>query len=124
MSGVEYNLSLSDLMLVDGFKEAYGKKDEATIRKILFENGMDVSKPYEEHVCGHRNLRYQHVHCSRFEGKARLDPWWLKESGCATLEMWIASSDDPSFRDELKQVSREQNRSVERDYKSKNYNKD
>lgn len=124
MSEVHYSLSISDLMIVDGFKEAYGKRDEETIKRILFENGMDVNKPYEEHVCEHRNLRNQHVHCSRYEGLSRLDPWWLKESGCATLEMWIASAKDPSFREELKNVSREQNRSAEREYTSKNYSKE
>lgn len=119
-----HSLSISDLMLVDGFKQAYGQKDEKTINRILFENGMDISKPFEEHVCGHRNLRNQHVHCSRYEGFVRTDSWWLKESGCATLEAWLASTDDDSFRAEMKHLSREQNRSGERNYNSEDYDKE
>jgi len=121
---VYHNLSISDLMGVDGFKEAYGTKDEATIKRILFENGMDVAKPYEENVCGHRNLKNQHVHCSRYEGIERTDYFWLKESGCATLEAWIASSNDLSFREEMRSLSKETNKSAEREYVSKNYTKE
>lgn len=119
-----HNLSISDLMLVEGFKEAYGKKDETTIKRILFENGMDVTKAFEENVCAHRNLRNQHVHCSRYEGMERCDIPWLK-GGAASLDAWIASTGDASFRDELRGMSRERNKSVESiEYDSKNYAKE
>lgn len=119
-----HNLSISDLNLVEGFKEAYSSKDVATIKRMLFENGMDINKEYEEHVCEHRNLRNQHVHCSRYEGEERTDYAWIKESGCATLEAWIASAKDSSIREDMRCMSKEQNRSVEREFNYKDYSKE
>lgn len=73
-----HNLSLSDLLLVDGFKKAWAAQDKKAIDEILYDNGMDVSLGYEAKVCEHRNLRNQHVVCHYIFGYMRTDKKWTK----------------------------------------------
>lgn len=101
-----HNLSLSDLIEVEGFAEAYGKDNKKQIREILWNCGMDTTQEVEEFVCEHRNLRKQVVKCLRYNGYERTDKEWLS-SGVATLEAVIASSEDPHLRQELRTMSRE-----------------
>lgn len=116
MSGVPYSLSLSDLYLIDNFKEVFDSLPRNTVHwpngpekefvmKTLYENGMlthdvEVSEPIN-----HRNLRNQVVLCSRIEGFERCDEQWLR-SGCASLDAVIAGCQDSSLRAELKAHSR------------------
>jgi len=94
---VNYSLSLSDLLLVDGFKEAFATWDTDEIDRILFENGMDVSQFYDKVFCQHRNLRNTVVSCIRFEGYEREDKDWLG-GPYASLEAHIAACPDASKR--------------------------
>lgn len=102
----DYALSFADLMLIDDFKEASLKNDQETMRRVLFENGLEVSKHYEIRVCTHRTLTNTVFNGPRFEGEERLDSVWLK-SGCASLEATIESSKDPAMRYELRIMSRQ-----------------
>lgn len=83
-----YYLSLSDLIKVDGFAEAFSLNDKEKIDDVLFENGMDVSKNIFENECNHRNLTGDVIYCLRYEGAERSDRSW-KDTGAATLDAWI-----------------------------------
>lgn len=101
-----YFLSLSDLMLVEGFAEAYGKQDVEKIEEYLWQNGMDVVEyPYSDRVCQHRNLHNKVVNCLRYDGTERCDPEWIA-TGAASLEAHINSEKDYSKREEMRKMSR------------------
>lgn len=103
---VDYALSVSDLWLVDGFKEAFMNGDEAKVKQFLFQNGMDVSQGYEENLCQHRNLQNKVTMCIRYEGYERLDREWIK-SGAASMDAIIGSSNDPHMRATLRTMSKQ-----------------
>ena len=103
-----YSLSLSDLLLVDGFAEAYGADDKEAIEGFLFANGMDVvNLPYSSRYCTHRNLQNKIISCLRYDGAERRDHTWLS-SGAASLNAVIESNKDYSMRAELRNISRTQ----------------
>jgi hypothetical protein len=103
---VGFNLSLSDLLLCEGFAEAFGEDNKPVINKFLFDNGLDVSMGVDEVVCKHRNLRGNVVDCLMYQGHERSDEW-LK-SGAAS---WDAIVEDCSLdlRIDLKTMSRQNN---------------
>lgn len=101
-----FYLSFSDLLLVDGFAEEYGKGGSEAIVKFLHASGMDITKPIEESVVNHRNLRQEAVTCIRYCGTERTDVRWIK-SGAASLEATIASSKDSYLRSQLRGMSKE-----------------
>lgn len=103
---VEYSLSFSDLVLVDGFKKAVMEQDIQTVHRILFENGMDVSKKVKIVSCNHRNLQGKEFNGPRYEGYERLDPVWVK-SGAATMDAIIESSNDPHMRVKLRTMNKQ-----------------
>jgi len=74
---VGYNLSFSDLLLVDKFTKAYGDNDQDVIKQVLFENGLDVSMGVEEVLCTHRNLQGNVVTCILYQGHERNCKEWL-----------------------------------------------
>ena len=103
-----YSLSLSDLMLVEGFAEAFGKDDKEAIEAFLFANGMDVvNLPYSSRYCTHRNLQNKIISCIGYDGGERCDSEWLN-SGAASLNAVIESNQDYSMRAELRNISRTQ----------------
>lgn len=97
---IGFNLSVSDLLLVDGFKESFGQDNKEKIKEILFNNGMDVNKEFELVFCRHRNLRGMVVECQRYEGEERFDRDWLK-SGAASWEAQLEAC-DPQTRIDLR----------------------
>lgn len=80
---IGHTLSISDLLLISSFQEAFGNDDKQAIEKILFENGMDVIEPYTVEFSQHRNLRGQIVSCDRYVGEERCDKVWLKSDACS-----------------------------------------
>lgn len=102
---IGHTLSISDLLLVDNFKEAFGKEDKQAIEQILFDNGMDVTEPYSLEFSKHRNLRGNIVSCQRYVGEERQDRVWLK-SGAASWEA-IVESCDLDLRIALKTMSQQ-----------------
>lgn len=74
---VGFNLSLSDLLLCEGFAQAFGENNKEQINKFLFDNGLDVSMGVEEVVCKHRNLRGNVVDCLMYQGHERSCSEWL-----------------------------------------------
>ena len=105
---VDFSLSMSDLVLIKEFAEAFGKDDKETIKKILFENGMDTNAEIEEVVCTHRNLQGKVVNCVRFEGLERSDPEWLKNPACS-WDARVAACDDPHLRIQLGAMGKQAN---------------
>lgn len=91
-----YALSLSDLLLVDGFN----LKDVAVIEKILYENGMDVSQGWNTDSCEHRNLQNKRVNTLRFQGVQRMDREWLA-TGAVQVEDIIDACRDPDMRSDM-----------------------
>lgn len=81
---VGFNLSLSDLLLCEGFAQAFGEDNKEEISKFLFNNGLDVSMGVDEVVCKHRNLRGNVVDCLMYQGHERSDEW--STQGAASWE--------------------------------------
>lgn len=124
---VDFTLSVSDLNLIENFKEdfavsiagfpaGYHVEEEGGerhifvtdeyIRQYLYDNGMSMEDPIEVVFIQHRNLQNKVVSCYRFEGNERLDDAWIK-GGYATMEAIIASSKDSSMRFALRSMSAE-----------------
>ncbi len=80
---IGYSLSLSDMLLVQGFKEAFGNNDQELIKQYLYDNGLDSSLGLDEVVCEHRDLRGQVVNCLRWEAHERNDSGWMSGEGCS-----------------------------------------
>lgn len=127
---VDFALSVSDLNLVEGFKEEFGVSidsfpdqyevveevgerhvfvKDTNVLKYLYSNGMDTEEKVEIVFVQHRNLQNKVVSCYRFEGQERLDNEWI-QSGCATMNAVIASSKDDSMRFVLRSMSAEVSR--------------
>lgn len=104
---VGFNLSLSDLLLCEGFAEAFGNSDEKEIYKHLKNNGMDVDQEIAEVVCRHRNLRGQVVDCLLYQGHELNTEKWLK-SGYSSWSN-IVESCDLDLRIQLKTLGQNYN---------------
>jgi len=116
-------LSFTELQQVVGFRSALMTENTEEFRRILFENGVDISKPYNIVKCLHRpRTSNKIVDGFRIEFTERTERAWL-DTGAASLEAWVFSGNDKSLHQELRNMSRERNHSVEREYQSQNYNK-
>lgn len=102
---VPFSLSVSDLLLIPKFQKAFGENDKDMIKKILYENGMEVDLGIDEVFCTHRNLQGRVVSCMRYEGGERTCDTWLS-SGAASLDAHIASCPDYTRRVELNMMSK------------------
>lgn len=94
---VPFSLSVSDLLMIPKFQKAFGEDDKETIKKVLYENGMEVDLGIDEVFCTHRNLQGKVVSCMRYEGGERTCESWLA-SGAASLDAHIASCPDYTRR--------------------------
>jgi len=94
-NSISRNISESDLAT---FKEYDGS---VVIRnQLLYKLGVDVSMSVEVIECQHRNLQGKVVEGKLFMAFERLDREWVK-SGNASLEAFIASSNDPTLGKEI-----------------------
>jgi hypothetical protein len=98
-----YNLSFHDLMLVDGFKDAFESQNTKVLEAILQTNGMDVSIGYELVHCTHRTINKIEYTGIRVEGFERLDAAWLA-TGAASMEAQIESVKDIHLRHDLRKM--------------------
>jgi hypothetical protein len=104
-----YYLSVWDLLLLEGFAEAFGSEDKEKIEEYLYENGLDVNKYYEEEVVLHRCLSQKEpVECVRYLGAERSDKSWLN-TGVASTRAWIDNTKDDMMKEDMKNMSREGN---------------
>lgn len=94
-NNISRNISESDLAT---FKEYDGSV--ATRNQLLYKLGVDVSMTVEVIECQHRNLQGKVVEGKLFMAFERLDCDWVK-SGHASIEAFIASSNDPYLGKEI-----------------------
>ena len=94
-NNISRNISESDLAT---FKEYDGSV--AIRNQLLYKLGVDISMSVEVIECQHRNLQGKVVEGKLFMAFERLDSEWVK-SGHASLEAFIASSNDPTLGKEI-----------------------
>lgn len=104
---VGFNLSLSDLLLCEGFAQAFGKDDKEAINKFLEQNGMDTSMGVDEVLCKHRNLRGNVVDCLMYQGHERNCKEWL-DGGSASWEN-VVDNCSLDLRIDLKTIGQQSN---------------
>lgn len=99
------SISLADLLMVDGFAQAYGESatDDTALKAILHGCGIDVEKDFDWRHCTHRRINGEIVTCDRVEGRERIDREWL-ESGYSSYDAKIDSYKDIDFRVELRNM--------------------
>lgn len=115
-------VSLSDLLLLDSWKQAAKEDDKKEMYRVLFLNGMDITKPFEYEYCTHRNLQGQVVTCERIIGQERSDKAFL-ESGYASQQVRLEARGDASMYREHDGMSSRPLVSIEGMYDSKDYDK-
>ena len=94
-NSISRNISESDLAT---FKEYDGSV--AIRNQLLYKLGVDTSMSVEVIECQHRNLQGKVVEGKLFMAFERLDREWVK-SGNASLDAFIASSNDPTLGKEI-----------------------
>ena len=97
-----YALSISDLILVDG----WNLMDKECVERILYENGMDIELGWTTETVLHRNLQNKVVDTLRFCGKHRKDKAWLPYLSTEDL---IATTSDVFMKAELMGMNRRSN---------------
>jgi hypothetical protein len=98
---ISRNISESDLQV---FKEY--DNTVASRNKLLYKLGVDTALHIEVIECQHRNLQNKVVDGKLFMCYERLDREWVK-SGHASLEAFIASSNDPTLGKEIREMNGE-----------------
>lgn len=102
-------LSVKDLQLLDGWDDSLLEatpESNKQLNEILWNNGMNVYKPYSVDVCLHRTLNNNVPwYGARINGMERTDKAWLR-SGYASVEAYIASTKDLSLQKELMNMNR------------------
>ena len=99
-----FYLSVSDLVLLDDWVDAFARNDKVAMNKVLWKNGMNTSLSIEEEYCTHRNLQNKEATCVRYVGRERTDKEWLS-LGAASLDAHIESSGCKEMINELKQLN-------------------
>ena len=99
----DYSLSLSDLMLIDGWKA----NDIESVERILYENGIDVGLGWHTERLLHRNLQNKVVDTIRFSGVQRRDAKWKRVG--MSLEDQIANTKDSFLKADLMVMSKRSN---------------
>lgn len=93
------NVSLSDLIQ---FKEYDGSIESRN--KLLYKLGCDITQEIEVLNCQHRSLAGHVVTCEYYLCAERRDKNWVN-SPYSSLEVVLSSSDDPSKRRLLREMS-------------------
>ncbi len=101
--GFDYALSLSDLIMVDGWQA----DDITSVERVLYENGVDVSLGWHTERLLHRNLQNKVVDTIRFSGIQRRDAEWKRVG--MSLEDQIANTKDSFLKADLMTMSRSSN---------------
>jgi hypothetical protein len=100
-NNIARNISETDLLASPDYDGSVSSRN-----KILFKLGVDTSLHIEVIECQHRNLQNKVVDGKLFMCYERLDKEWVK-SGHASLEAFIASSNDPTLSKEIHEMNGE-----------------
>ena len=94
-------LSFHDLNQVVGFKSAKETGDKKELERILWESGVDITKPYKMEKCHHRPRTSNKPYFGfRFVFTERCDlPW--RHSGACSMEAYCYSEDSSLTRELL-----------------------
>ena len=98
-----FYLSFSDLRLLDDWVDP--QPEPTNFAKILYTNGLDITRNYEVVKCNHRNLRNQIVDDYRVEGSERTDFEW-RRTGAASINAYLYSTDDIFMKEDMRRMSR------------------
>lgn len=98
-NSISRNIGEYDLYL---FKEYDGSL--AVRNQLLYKLGVDTSFPIEVLNCSYRSLTGKAVEGNLFLCSERLDSEWIK-SGAASIEAFIASSNDPTLAKEVHEMN-------------------
>lgn len=95
-----YNyLSEKDLEKLDFWNDDYPKNHPEQFKQLLFKHGAEITKEIECVIDTHRMRTSNQVHTGkRWVFVERQDREWLN-SGAATIEAYMASSDEDTRKD-------------------------
>lgn len=102
---VPYNLSMYDLLQIPLFKMAAKQNDVRVLESVLWENGLDVTKPYKGVKRLHRALTTNNpINMIRYEGWERSDKDYINSGNCS-LDAYVNNSGDASLVRELQSLT-------------------
>lgn len=98
-------ISEADLINLDVWQPDLPTTNAKLFKEILFKHGAEVTQPIEELFDTHRMRTSNKTHTGRrWLFVERCDRQWL-QSGCATIEAYMASSDEETVKD-MQQMNR------------------
>lgn len=98
-------ISEADLVNLEGWKDDLPITNPKLFKEILFKHGAEVTQPIDELFDNHRMRTSNKTHNGRrWMFTERTDREWLN-SGCATIEAYMAASDEETVKD-MQQMNR------------------
>ena len=117
-----FNLSLSDLMLLDSWRTAAKGEDQKEMYRVLYSNGLDITKPFNYELCTHRNLQGKEITGERIVGVERNDAFWISTGAASEqAKLEYRGGKDGSMYRQLDSMNASPLRSAEGMYDSKDY---
>ena len=113
-------ISVSDLERLESYRKAIEEKNIREELRVLYFNGVDITKPFAYEECTHRNLMNQVVEGKRITATERADNEWLL-SGAASAQVKAEARGDGSFLRELNSIRTTGICSAEGMFDSKDY---
>lgn len=117
-----YHISLTDLMLLDSWRTAAKGNDQKEMFRVLYSNGLDITKPFTYELCTHRNLQGKEVTGERIVGVERNCAHWIATGAASEqAKLEYRGGKDGSMYRQLDSMSGSVLRSAEGMYESKDY---
>ena len=113
-------ISESDLMRIEAYRKAKEENNKREELRVLYLNGVDITKPFTYEECTHRNLMNEVVEGKRITSTERSDEGWLV-SGAASAQAKAEARGDGSFLRELNSIRTTGICSAEGMFNSKDY---
>lgn len=113
-------ISVSDLERLESYRTAVAENNKREELRVLYLNGVDITKPFSYEHCTHRNLMNEVVEGMRITSTERSDEGWLV-SGAASAQAKAEARGDGSFLRELNSIRTTGICSAEGMFDSKDY---
>lgn len=115
-------ISVSDLERLESYRKAKEENNKREELRVLYLNGVDITKPFTYEECTHRNLLNEVVEGKRITSTERSDENWLG-SGAASAQAQAKAEarGDGSFLRELNSIRTTGICSAEGMFDSKDY---